>query len=238
MIDFQLTDEQQLIRDTAREFADREIVPVARENDRNEHFDTELVKKLGDMGYLGPIVAEEYGGRGLDYRTYALIVEEIGRGDSSARTVVSVQTSLVCSSIQRWGTEEQKHEWLPKLCSGEILGCFGLTEPNTGSDAANLSTRAEKRNGGWRISGQKQWISMGNHAKVALVFAQTDPEQKHRGVACFLVDTDQDGFQPSEIHGKMGLHASDTAAIALDDVFASDDQMLGEVGDGFKVAMS
>src|SRR3954463_15978275 len=138
VIDFELTDEQRLIQETARDFTDREIVPVARENDRNEHFDTELVKKLGDMGYLGPIVAEEYGGRGLDYRTYALIVEEIGRGDSSARTVVSVQTSLVCSSIQRWGTEEQKHEWLPRLCSGEILGCFGLTEPDTGSDAANL----------------------------------------------------------------------------------------------------
>ena len=217
MIDFELTDEQRLIRETAREFTDREIVPVARDNDRAERFDLDLVKKLGDMGYLGPIVAEEYGGRGLDYRTYGLIVEEIGRGDSSARTVVSVQTSLVCSSIQRWGTEEQKHEWLPKLCSGEILGCFGLTEPNTGSDAANLSTRAEKRNGGWRISGQKQWISMGNHAKVALVFAQTDPEKGHRGVACFLVDTGQAGFQPQEIHHKLGLRGSDTAAISLDD---------------------
>ena len=238
MIDFELTDEQRLIRETAREFTDREIVPVARDNDRAERFDLDLVKKLGDMGYLGPIVAEEYGGRGLDYRTYGLIVEEIGRGDSSARTVVSVQTSLVCSSIQRWGTEEQKHEWLPKLCSGVILGCFGLTEPNTGSDAANLSTRAEKRNGGWRISGQKQWISMGNHAKVALVFAQTDPEQKHRGLAAFLVPTESEGFSSGEIHGKLGLRASDTAELSLDGVEIGDDALLGEVGDGFKVAMS
>ena len=238
MIDFELTDEQRLIRETAREFTDREIVPVARDNDRAERFDLDLVKKLGDMGYLGPIVAEEYGGRGLDYRTYGLIVEEIGRGDSSARTVVSVQTSLVCSSIQRWGTEEQKHEWLPKLCSGEILGCFGLTEPNTGSDAANLSTRAEKRNGGWRISGQKQWISMGNHAKVALVFAQTDPEQKHRGLAAFLVPTESEGFSSGEIHGKLGLRASDTAELSLDGVEVGDEALLGEVGDGFKVAMS
>ncbi|TMM10378.1 MAG: acyl-CoA dehydrogenase [Actinobacteria bacterium] len=237
-MDFELTDEQRLIRETAREFTDREIVPVARDNDRAERFDLDLVKKLGDMGYLGPIVAEEYGGRGLDYRTYGLIVEEIGRGDSSARTVVSVQTSLVCSSIQRWGTEEQKHEWLPKLCSGEILGCFGLTEPNTGSDAANLSTRAEKRNGGWRISGQKQWISMGNHAKVALVFAQTDPEQKHRGLAAFLVPTESEGFSSGEIHGKLGLRASDTAELSLDGVEIGDDALLGEVGDGFKVAMS
>jgi butyryl-CoA dehydrogenase len=238
VIDFELTDEQRLIRETARDFANNEIIPVARENDRNERFDTDLVKKLGEMGYLGPIVAEEYGGRGLDYRTYALIVEEVGRGDSSARTVVSVQTSLVCSSIQRWGSEEQKHEWLPRLCSGEILGCFGLTEPDTGSDAANLKTRAEKTGDGWRITGQKQWISMGNYAKVALVFAQTDPEQKHRGLAAFLVPTDSDGFSSSSIHGKLGLRASDTAELSLDGVEVGDEALLGEIGDGFKVAMS
>ena len=238
MIAFELTDEQRLIRETARDFADREIIPVARDNDRNERFDLELVRKLGDMGYLGPIVAEEYGGRGLDYVTYGLIVEEIGRGDSSARTVVSVQTSLVCSSIQRWGTEEQKHEWLPRLCSGEVLGCFGLTEPDTGSDAANLKTRAERIDGGWRISGQKQWISMGNHAKVALLFAQTDPEKKHRGLAAFLVPTDSAGFSSGEIHGKLGLRASDTAELSLDGVEVGDEALLGEVGDGFKVAMS
>jgi hypothetical protein len=238
VIDFELTDEQRLIRDTAREFADGEIVPRARDNDRNERFDTELVKKLGEMGYLGPIVAEEYGGRGLDYRTYALIVEEVGRGDSSARTVVSVQTSLVCSSIQRWGSEGQKHEWLPRLCSGEILGCFGLTEPDTGSDAANLKTRAEKTDGGWKITGQKQWISMGNFATVALVFAQTDPEKKHRGLAAFLVPTDSDGFSSSAIHGKLGLRASDTAELSLDAVEVGDEALLGDVGDGFKVAMS
>jgi alkylation response protein AidB-like acyl-CoA dehydrogenase len=238
LIDFELTDEQRLIHETAREFTDREIIPVARDNDRNEHFDTDLVKKLGDMGYLGPIVSEEYGGRGLDYRTYALIVEEIGRGDSSARTVVSVQTSLVCSSIQRWGTEDQKHDWLPRLCSGEILGCFGLTEPDTGSDAANLRTRAEKTGDGWRITGQKQWISMGNYAKVALIFAQTDPDKKHRGLAAFLVPTDSPGFSSSSIHGKLGLRASDTAELQLDGVEVADDALLGEVGDGFKVAMS
>jgi butyryl-CoA dehydrogenase len=238
VIDFELTDEQRLIRETAREFTDNEIVPVARENDRAHRFDTDLVRKLGEMGYLGAIVAEEYGGRGLDYRTYGLIVEEIGRGDSSARTVVSVQTSLVCSSIERWGSEEQKQRWLPRLCSGEILGCFGLTEPNTGSDAANLQTRATRIDGGWRISGQKQWISMGNHAKVALVFAQTDPAKKHRGLACFLVPTDSPGFSSSEIHGKLGLHASDTAELSLDGVEVGDDALLGAIGDGFKIAMT
>ncbi len=237
-MDFELNDEQRLIRETARAFTDNEIVERARENDRNEHFDLELVAKLAEQGYLGAIVPREYGGAGLDYLTYGLIVEEIGRGDSAMRTVVSVQTSLVCSAILRWGTEEQKQHYLPKLCSGEWLGCFGLTEPDTGSDAANQRTRARKTDDGWVINGAKMFISMANHAKVALIFAQTDPEKAHRGLACFLVDTDQEGFQPQVIHHKLGLHGSDTAAISLDDVHASDDQMLGEVGEGFKVAMS
>ncbi len=235
MIDFELTDEQRLIRETARDFADREIVPRARDNDRNEHFDTELVKKIADMGFLGAIVPEQYGGRDVDYRTYALIVEEIGRGCSAMRTVVSVVTSLVCSSIVRWGTEEQKQEWLPQLCSGEALGCFGLTEPDTGSDAANLKTRAKQVNGKWRITGGKMWISLGNYSKLALVFAQTDPEKKHRGLACFLVPTDQPGFTTQEIHHKLGLRGSDTAELSLDDV---EGDLMGEVGDGFKIAMS
>ncbi len=144
---------------------------------------------MGEVGYLGAPVAEEYGGRGLDYIGYALIVEQIGRADSAARTVVSVQTSLVCGSIEQWGTEEQKQEWLPRLCSGEALGCFGLTEPDTGSDAANLRTRAKKTDSGWTISGNKMWISLGNVAEVALIFAQTDPDKKHKGLACFLVPT-------------------------------------------------
>jgi butyryl-CoA dehydrogenase len=237
-MDFELTDEQRLIRETARDFTDNEIVPRARDNDRNHHFDLELIEKMANQGFLGAIVPREYGGAGLDYLSYGLIVEEVGRGCSAMRTVVSVQTSLVCSAILRWGTEEQKKRYLPKLCSGEWLGCFGLTEPDTGSDAANQKTRARRDDGDWTINGAKMWISMGNHAKVALIFAQTDPELKHKGVACFLVDTDQEGFQPSEIEGKMGLHGSDTAAISLDDVKATDAEMLGEVGDGFKIAMS
>jgi len=237
-MDFSLTDEQRLIRETARSFTDNEIVERARENDRNEHFDLELVRKIADQGYLGAIVPREYGGAGLDYLSYGLVVEEIGRGDSAMRTVISVQTSLVCSAILRWGSEEQKRQYLPKLCSGEWLGCYGLTEPDTGSDAANQRTRAAKTDSGWVINGAKMFISLGNHAKVALIFAQTDPEKKHRGLACFLVDTDQPGFQPQPIHHKMGLHGSDTAAISLDDVEVPDDAVLGEVGDGFKVAMS
>jgi alkylation response protein AidB-like acyl-CoA dehydrogenase len=238
VIDFELTDEQRLVRDTARDFADNEILPRARENDRSGTFDTELVKKLADIGFIGPILPEEYGGRGIDYRTYGLIVEEIGRADSSARTVVSVNTSLVGSAIAKWGSEQQKQRFIPGICSGEAMGCFGLTEPDTGSDAANLSTRAEKIDGGWKISGQKQWISLGNHAAFALIFAQTDPELGHRGLGAFLVPTDSPGFSASEIHGKLGLHASDTAELALDGVEVGDDALLGAVGDGFKVAMT
>jgi butyryl-CoA dehydrogenase len=190
------------------------------------------------MGFLGAIVPEEYGGRGVDYLTYGLIVEEIGRNDSAMRTVISVVTSLVCSSIVRWGSEEQKQEWLPQLCSGEALGCFGLTEPDTGSDAANLKTRAERIDGGWRLSGGKMWISLGNYAKLAMVFAQTDPEKKHNGLACFLVPTDSDGFSTQEIHGKLGLKGSDTAELSLDGVEVPDGALMGEVGEGFKIAMS
>ena len=238
MIDFELTDEQRLIRETAREFADREIAPRARDNDRNEHFDTELVQKIADMGFLGALVPEQYGGRDVDYLTYGLIVEEVGRGCSAMRTVVSVVTSLVCSSIDRWGSEEQKQGLAAAPLLREALGCFGLTEPDTGSDASNLKTRAEKIDGGWRINGQKMWISLGNYAKLALIFAQTDPELKHKGLACFLVDTSADGFSSQEIHGKLGLKGSDTASLALDGVEVPDSALLGEIGDGFKIAMS
>jgi alkylation response protein AidB-like acyl-CoA dehydrogenase len=235
-MDLDLTDEQQLIRRTAREFTDREIVPRAAENARNHHFDRELVGQLAAAGYLGALVPAEYGGAGLDHVSYALIVEEIGRGCSAMRTVISVQTSLVCQAIVGWGTEAQKARLLPLLCAGDWLGCFALTEPDTGSDAANLRTRAQPGDGGWVLNGSKMWISNAGHARLALVFAQTDPSRGHRGIGCFLVETDQPGFQTQPIGGKMGLHASDTSSIALDDVWAA--ESLGEVGDGFKVAMS
>src|SRR6195952_5338762 len=237
-MDFNFTDEQKLIAEAAREFADREILPNVRENDRAERFDRELARKLGEIGFLGPILDERYGGRNLDYIGYGLIVEAIGRADSSARTVVSVQTSLVGSAIEKWATVEQKERWLPGLCSGEGLGCFGLTEPDTGSDAANLRTRATKTDTGWSISGQKMWISLANFSDVALIFAQTDPEKKHRGLAAFLVPTASEGYSAQEIHGKLGLRASDTGEISLDGVEVPDSAMLGEVGDGFKVAMT
>ena len=238
-MDFQLTDEQRLISESAREFCDKEIAPRVRENDRAGRFDRELASMLGEMGYLGATVSEEYGGRSLDYLSYALIVEQVGRVDSSARTVVSVQTSLVAGSIERWGTEEQKREWLPRLCSGEALGCFALTEPDAGSDPAGLRTRATKTDSGWTITGNKMWISMGNVAEVALVFAQTDPGKRHKGLACFLVPTANEGYGSQEIHGKLGLRSSDTAEISLDEVEVSErTRCSARSGDGFKVAMS
>jgi butyryl-CoA dehydrogenase len=237
-MDLELSDEQRLISETAREFTDSYIVPRVRDFDREQRFDREQAARLGEIGYLGAPVAENYGGRSLDHVSYALILEQIERGSSAARTVVSVQTSLVAGSIERWGTEDQKRRWLPRLCSGEALGCFGLTEPDTGSDAAALRTRAVRTDGGWRLDGQKMWISLGTVAELALVFAQTDPDAGHRGLACFLVPTASNGFSAQQIHGKLGLRSSDTASLGLDAVEVGDEALLGEVGDGFKVAMS
>ena len=182
------------------------------------------MRKLADQGYLGAIVPREYGGAGLDYLTYAIVCEEIGRGCSAMRTVISVQTSLVCSTILRWGTEEQKQHYLPKLCSGEWLGCFGLTEPDTGSDAANQKTRAVQQDDGWwKLNGAKMWISMGNHAKLALVFAQTDPAAQAQGPG-LLPGRDRPARLPALRDPRQdGPVGSDTAAIALDDVVAAPD---------------
>src|SRR5256885_7016811 len=182
-MDFDLTDEQRLIKETAREFTDKELIERTRENARNHHFDTELVGKIAAQGYLGAIVPTEYGGAGLDYLTYAIVCEEIGRGCSAMRTVISVQTSLVCSTILKWGTEEQKQRYLPQLCSGEWLACFGLTEPDTGSDAANQKTRAVRQDdGSWKLNGPEMWISLGNHAQIAPVLGQTRPELTPKGL--------------------------------------------------------
>jgi alkylation response protein AidB-like acyl-CoA dehydrogenase len=238
MIDFSLTDEQQLVREAARDFASAKIAPVATDNDHQGKFDLEIVQGLGEMGFLGAIFPEQYGGRGIDYRTYGLIVEEIGKADSASRTVISVTTSLCGVPIMKFGSEEQKQQYLPGIADGTALACFGLTEPDTGSDAANQKTRATKTADGWSISGQKMWISLGNYAKVALIFCQTDPELGHKGLACFLVPTDTPGFSSQPIKHKLGMHASDVAELYLDDVCVPETALLGEVGQGFKIAMT
>jgi butyryl-CoA dehydrogenase len=236
-MDFTLTDEQQLIRETARAFCAREIVPFARDWDRSERMDLEVVGKLAEIGFLGCGLPEAYGGLGLDQVSYCLVMEELGKADSSVRGIASVNNGLAGKTIAKWGSEEQKREWLPRMCSGEALGCYALTEPGAGSDPGSLVTRAERDGSDWVISGSKIFITLGSWAGVALVFARTGGEGP-RGISCFLVPCDADGYSARKIDGKLGLRAQDTAEVFLDGVRVPDSAMLGEEGAGFKVAMS
>ena len=236
-MDFELNETQRLIKDTAAEFARRRIVPVARENDEKDRYPADIVREMGELGMFGGPIPEEYGGAGLDYISYAIMNEEISKACSSVRTVLSVQLSLVATTILKWGSEAQKKKYLPKLCSAEWIGCFGLTEPDVGSDAQHLKTFAQKISGGWKLNGQKIWISNGGVAQLALVIAQTDRENP-RKMAAFLVETDLPGFEAKTMHGKLGLRSSDTAELFLAGVEVPDEALMGEVGDGFKVAMS
>jgi alkylation response protein AidB-like acyl-CoA dehydrogenase len=236
-MDFSLTPEQELIRAAAREFCEREIVPHSRDWDRAEELDRGLVPKLAATGYLGATIAPEYGGMGLDTVSYCLLMEELGRADSSVRGIVSVNLGLVGKTIAKWGTEEQRREWLPQLASGDALGCYALTEPGSGSDPASLVTRAEREGDDWLLSGSKLFITLGSWAGLALVFARSGGEGA-RGLTCFLVRTDSTGFSASPIKGKLGLRAQDTAEVFLDGVRVPDSNRLGAEGDGFKVAMS
>ena len=235
--DFALTPDQALIGNSAREFVEREIVPFARAWDREETMDRGIVGKLAEVGFLGGALPEEYGGLGLDTISYCLIMEELGRADSSVRGIVSVNVGLAGKTIARFGTEEQKREWLPKLATGEALGCYALTEPGSGSDPASLVTRARRDGGDWVIDGSKIFITLGSWASVALVFARTGDEGA-RGISCFLVRTDSAGFSAQPIKGKLGLRAQDTAEIFFDGVRVPGDALLGDEGAGFRVAMS
>ena len=236
-MDFALAPEQELIRRTAREFCDAEIAPHAAAWDREEAIDRALVGKLADVGFLGAAIPEEHGGMGLDTVSYTLVVEEIGRADSNVRGIVSVSNGLVGKTIARWGTEAQRSQLLAGVASGEALGCYALTEPGAGSDPGSLETRAERDGGDWRISGQKIFITLGSWAAFALVFARTG-EPGPRGLTCFVVPTGAPGFEARPINGKLGLRAQDTAELFLDGVRVSDDARLGDLGSGFKVAMS
>ncbi|MEU4626678.1 acyl-CoA dehydrogenase family protein [Actinoplanes sp. NPDC023801] len=236
-MDLGLTAEQQQFRDLAREWVDREVVPHATEWDRAEQVDTKIVGKLAELGFLGLGIDEEWGGSGGDFLTYCLMMEELGRGDTSVRGIVSVSLGLVAKNIAKYGTEQQKARWLPPLCGGETLGCFGLTEPGTGSDAGSLITKAVRDGDDWVISGEKIFITNGTWAGVALIFARTGgPGPK--GITAFLVPTDLPGFGRREIKGKLGLRGQATAEISLDGVRVGDDARLGEEGEGFKIAMT
>ena len=239
-MDFDLTSEHEQIRTLARDFADKEIVPGARERDRSETFPKDVLSKMAPIGFLGGPVPEEYGGMGVDFLSHALITEEIGRADSSVRTTLSVQISLVELTILKFGTEEQKRTWLPRLCRGEVIGCFGLTEPEVGSDAAHLRASATRDGDSWVIRGRKTWISNGSVSGLAIVFARTDPDpsKAHRGITAFLIDRERQPYGSQAIHGKLGLRSSDSSELILDDVRVPDSQRLGEVGKGFGIAMA
>ncbi|MGH9022118.1 MAG: acyl-CoA dehydrogenase family protein [Acidimicrobiia bacterium] len=235
-MDLSLDDQQLMFRDTARLFVDEAVVPFSREWDRRESVDRKIVGRLGEVGFLGLTIPEEYGGTSCDYLSYCLVMEELGRGDSSVRGIVSVSLGLAAKQILAFGTEHQKERWLPDLCAGRAVGCFGLTEPDTGSDAGNLSTRALRDGDDWILNGAKIFITNGSWADVALIFARTG-EPGPRGITCFAIDTDTPGFAATRIEGKLGLRGQDTAELALHDVRVPDSDRLGEVGAGFKIAM-
>ena len=235
----QLTEAQRLIYQTAKSFADKEIRPHVRERARDESFPLEIMRKLADNGLLGGTFPEEYGGAGIDNVSYVLLCEAIGGASPSVFTAaLTVQLSLVSTGVYVFGTEEQRQRWLPDLFAAKKVGAFALSEPNIGSDPAGMELTAVRNEGGWILSGSKFWISNGCQADVILVFAQTDPGARHEGIGAFLVDGDSPGLERRPIEEKLGLHASNTAALFFDGVHVGDDRLLGKPGDGFKIAQT
>lgn len=237
-MNLELSEEQEAVRQLAKDFVARDIAPHVVEWDRAENVDKSIVKKLGSLGFLGLTVPEEYGGSGGDHLTYCLVTEELGRGDSSVRGIVSVSLGLVAKTVAAWGDEEQKRQWLPRLTSGDAVGCFGLTEPGTGSDAGNLTTRAVRDGGDYVINGSKMFITNGTWADVVLLFARTNDTPGHKGVSAFLVPTDTPGLTRRTIHGKLGLRGQATAELVLEDVRVPAGALMGPEGKGFSIAMS
>ena len=238
-MDLSLNPDQEAVRKAVRSWVDDVVVPRALQNDREERFPQEALDGLKQTGFIGMSIPESYGGGGADPLSYVLLIEELGRGDANVRSIVSVHLGLVGGVLERMGTEEQKSRWLPQMATGEVLACFGLTEPDFGSDPANLQSTAEKTpEGGYRINGRKIFITNGSIAGLALVMARTGgPGAK--GVSAFLVPTDTPGFSTNKIHGKLGLRSCDTAELVLDDVVVGADALLGGVeGTGIRAALS
>jgi alkylation response protein AidB-like acyl-CoA dehydrogenase len=233
-----LTDEQRMVREMARDYSRAELAPNAARWDEEGYVPDAVVAKMGELGLMGMLVPEEWGGTGADYLAYALAIEEVAAGCASAAVLMSVQNGLGCGCILSWGTEEQKRRWLPKLASGHAYGCFCLTEPQAGSEANNLRTRATLEAGHWSLSGTKQFITGGKRADYAIVFAVTDPELGKKGLSAFVVPTDVPGFQPQKLEDKLGIRGSDTCAIVLDDCRIPEDHLLGPRGKGLAVALS
>jgi butyryl-CoA dehydrogenase len=233
-----LTHEQLMLRDVARDFARSRLAPFAAERDREARFPADAVAELGKLGFMGMLVPEEYGGAGADHVGYALVMEEIATGEGAVSTILSVQNSVGCLPVFQYGSEEQKERFLKPMAKGEMLACFCLTEPQAGSDAAAIKTRARRRGNRWVLSGTKQFITSGKHAQIAIVFAVTDAERGKKGISAFLVPTDSPGFRVASLEHKLGQRASDTAQLVFDEVELTPDLMLGAEGEGYKIALA
>jgi butyryl-CoA dehydrogenase len=237
-MDFELTEEQSLLQTAVREFAEEVVRPRAAAIDQSGQFPKDIFHKAGQLGLAGVSVASEFGGSGMDVVSYAIVIEEISRVCANMGVILSVNNSLVCDPIEKWGNEEQKKKFLAPLARGEKLGCFALTEPDAGSDAANQKTRAIREGDVYRITGQKVFITCGEKADLCLLFAMTSPEKKARGISAFIVDAETAGFDRSRHQIKLGVNASGTVEIFLTDVRVPAENLLGAEGDGFKIAMA
>ena len=233
-----LTDEQRMLRDVARDFARTRLAPHAAERDREARFPVEVMAELGNLGFMGMLVPEVYGGAGADHVGYALVMEEIAAGEGAVSIILSVQNSVGCMPVLQYGSEEQKRRFLVPMAKGEMLACFCLTEPQAGFDAAAIRARALRHGNRWVLSGTKQFITSGKNAQIAIVLAVSDPERGKRGISAFLVPTDAAGFRVARVEHKLGQRASDTAQIVFEDVELTPDLMLGAEGEGYKIALS
>src|SRR3954469_678217 len=236
-MDFALTDEQRLIQDTVRAFVDERVLPVAVQNDIDHRLDLELIEGMAELGILGVVIPEEYGGAGLDFAAEALACEEIERGEAAFRTLISVHVGLNSLSLLRYGTEEQKHRWLVPQARGEKLACFGLTEPEAGSDVASMRSTARREGDVYVLNGQKNWISYASVSDHALVFAKTDPAGSHKGISAFVLEKGMRGFTTRDQEHKLGIWAGSTGELFFENVEVPAENLVGEEGQGFEIAM-
>jgi alkylation response protein AidB-like acyl-CoA dehydrogenase len=232
------TEEQQLIRDTARAFAQEQLAPHAARWDREHSFPKEALAAMGALGFLGMVVPPQWDGAGTDYVSYVMAIMEVAEGCGAVSTIMSVHNSVGCVPILNFGTDDQRERFLKPMARGEKIGCFCLTEPEAGSDAASIRTRAKRVDGGWVLSGSKQFISTAKNGHVAIVFAVTDPGAGKRGISAFIVPTDSPGFTVAKVEDKLGQHLSDTCHVVFDEVMVPDDQLLGKEGEGLKIALA
>ncbi|HRP02904.1 MAG TPA: acyl-CoA dehydrogenase family protein [Candidatus Kapabacteria bacterium] len=238
MVNFEFSESQLQIQEMARKFAREEILPSVIERDIKAEYPNEILKKLGDLGFLGMMVSSDYGGVALDAVSYVLALEEIAKVDASIGITISVQNSLINWIFETYASDYLKEKYLPKLASGELIGAYCLSEPEAGSDARGITTNAVKKGDKWVLNGTKNWISMGKNADIYVVFAQTNPELKHKGFACFVIEKNTDGFVPGLKEDKMGMRSSDTTSIGITNVEVSDNDMIGNLGEAFYIAMN